>query len=64
MNSRQIEELARLYLDIGKITFTSLVFGFFQAKSDPRIVFAVGLLGLTFSITLFILGLKLLKGSK
>lgn len=61
MNNRQVEELAKLFLDIGKLSFASLVLGFFQIKSDPVIVFVVGILGLTFSLGMFILGLKLFK---
>jgi len=32
MTNKQIEELAKLFLDLGKLTFASLVLGFFQSE--------------------------------
>jgi hypothetical protein len=61
MTERQIEELAKLYLDLGKLVFASLVLGFFQSNLQPTIIYSYGLLGLTISLGLFIMGLRLLK---
>lgn len=61
MNNRQIEEVAKLLLDIGKLVLASLVLGFFQSKLDPSIVLAYSLIGLTVAFGLFIMGIKLLK---
>ncbi len=61
MTKRQIEGLATLFLDMGKLTFASLILGFFQTRTEPITVLFVGMLGLTFSLIFFILGLKLLK---
>lgn len=64
MNKKQKEELAKLYIDIGKLIFASLVLGFFQSKTDPITLFIVFALGLTFSIGFFILGLNLFREIK
>lgn len=64
MSGRQIEELAKLYLDIGKLIFASLVLGFFQSGLDTRVVLAYGLIGLTFSVGFFTMGIQLLKEVK
>lgn len=64
MSNRQIEELAKLYIDLGKFIFVSLVLGFFQKNLDRQTIIAYGLIGLIFSIGFFIMGLKLLKEIK
>ncbi|MGH7204163.1 MAG: hypothetical protein ACREHC_06995 [Candidatus Levyibacteriota bacterium] len=56
MTKRQVDALALLFLDMGKLTFASLLLGFFQTKTDPLIVFVIGIFGLTFSLAFFILG--------
>lgn len=61
MNSRQIEELAKLFMDVGKLTMASLVFGVLQITSNPTAVLIITFLGLTFSFGFFIMGLKLFK---
>ena len=61
MTPRQIEETAKLYIDLGKLTFASLILGFFQFKSDPIVGLIVVILGLTFSMGFFILGLRVFK---
>lgn len=64
MTERQIEELAKLYLDVGKLIFASLVLGFFQSGLDTRLVLSYGLIGLTLSIGFFTMGIQLLKETK
>lgn len=64
LNKRQVEELAKLFLDVGKLTIGSLVLGFFQSNIDIRLSLAYSLVGLTFSMGLFIMGLSLLKEAK
>ena len=64
LSSRQLEELAKLFVDMGKLVFGSLVLGLFQAKLEPKLVIGVGFSGLTISLGLFILGLKLFKEVK
>lgn len=64
MSNRQIEELAKLYLDIGKLIFASLVLGFFQSSLDKQIVLAYGLIGLTLALGFFTMGIQLLKETK
>lgn len=59
MTKRQKEELAKLYMDIGKLALGSLVFGFFQMNIEPFYRLVVILLGLTTSIFFFRMGLKL-----
>ncbi|MBI2334334.1 hypothetical protein HYU96_00885 [Candidatus Daviesbacteria bacterium] len=61
MNNRQKEEFAKLLMDIGKLTLASLVFGFFQTGSDPKLVLFIGGFGLTSAMVLFIMGLRLFK---
>lgn len=61
LNDKQIEELGKLLLDLGKLVFASLVLGFFQSDLPPTAILAYGLLGLIFSATFFIVGLQLLK---
>ncbi len=60
MALKQTEELAKLFLDLGKLIFASLVLGFFQSELTPNIILAYGLIGLTLSASFFIMGLKLL----
>ena len=64
LTKRQTEELAKLFLDVGKLTLASLVLGLFQLKLEPILLLAVGFLGLTISVGLFILGLELFKEVK
>lgn len=45
MNKRQVEELAKLFLDIGKLTVASLILGFFQSKTDPFVILIYGFIG-------------------
>lgn len=61
MNIRQLEELAKLYLDLGKLVFVSLVLGFFQSNLDRSVVLVYEFLGLLFSVGFFIMGIRLLK---
>lgn len=61
MTNRQIEELAKLFLDLGKLTFASLVLGFFQSNLPSNIILAYGIIGLIFSIIFFRMGLYLMK---
>ncbi len=61
MNSRQREELAKLYMDLGKLGIAGLIFGPFQQNSSPDLVLPIVLFGLTFSVGLIILGLRLFK---
>lgn len=61
MNNRQIEELAKLSLDLGKLVFASLVLGFFQSKLELVLSISYGLIGLTIAIAFFTIGLRLLK---
>lgn len=61
VTDRQIEELAKLFLDLGKLTFASLVLGFFQSDLPQIIILAYGLIGLLFSFSFFIMGLVLLR---
>lgn len=61
MSKRQLEEIAKLYLDLGKLVFASLVLGFFQSNLDRSIVLIYELLGLLFSVGFFIMGIRLLK---
>ena len=61
MSIRQIEELAKLYLDLGKLIFASLVLGFFQSNLDRNIIIIYELVGLLFSVGFFIMGVRLLK---
>jgi len=64
MNNRQVEELAKLFLDIGKLVLASIVLGFFQSGLNPTLVFVYSLIGLTISLILFKMGLQLLKEAK
>lgn len=61
MTKRQIEELAKLFLDLGKLTFASLVLGFFQSDLPQNIIFAYGIIGVTVSIVFFRMGLYLIR---
>lgn len=61
MNKRQLEEMAKLLLDLGKLVFASLVLGFFQSTLPPSIIIAYELTGLIISLGLFIMGLRLMK---
>lgn len=64
LTKRQLEELAKLFLDVGKLTLGSLVLGLFQLRLEPVLLLTVGVLGLTISIGMFILGLGLFKEVK
>jgi hypothetical protein len=61
MTKKQIEETAKLSIDLGKLTFASLIFGFFQSNLDPLLIISFSFIGLTLSAGFFILGLKLIK---
>jgi hypothetical protein len=61
MNKRQIEEAGKLCLDMGKLVFASFVLGLFQSELPMVLIIGLGLLGLTMAMTLFIMGLQLLK---
>ncbi len=61
MTNRQKEELAKLYLDLGKLIFASLVLGFFQSSLPPILIFSYSLLGLTLSAGFLIMGLRLFR---
>ena len=64
MNSRQIEEIAKLFMDIGKLVFVSLVLGFFQSTLSMPVALAYSLIGLTIAFGLFIMAIKLFKEVK
>lgn len=64
LTSRQTEELAKLLVDLGKLVFASLVLGLFQVELEPKLMIGAAFLGLTISLGLFILGLKLFKEVK
>ncbi len=64
LNDRQVEELAKLLLDLGKLVFGSLVLGFFQSNLEPGIVLAYGILGLGMSFVLFAIGLSIMREVK
>ena len=58
-NSTQIKSISKLLLDLGKFFFGSVVVGFFIPKAGiPAPVF---ILGIIFSLGLFIIGIKLLN---
>lgn len=61
MNKRQVEEVAKLLLDIGKLVLASLVLGFFQSSLPTQLILAYSLIGLTVAFGLFIMGINLLK---
>lgn len=61
MTKRQIEELAKLFLDLGKLTFASLVLGFFQSNLPINIIYAYGIIGVIASMFFFYMGMKLIK---
>lgn len=61
MTDRQIEELAKLFLDLGKLTFASLVLGFFQSNLPPSIIFSYGIIGLISTIIFLRMGIYLMK---
>lgn len=61
MINRQIEELAKLFLDMGKLIFVALVLGFFESNLPSIIIFAYGMIGLIFSLSFFMMGIRLLK---
>lgn len=48
-------------MDLGKLTFASLVLGFFQSTLPVEITILYGFIGLTISIGLFKLALELFK---
>lgn len=61
LTSRQIEEAAKLSLDLGKLTFGSLILGLFQVKLNPLTLISVSLSGISISFALFLIGLSLFK---
>jgi len=61
LTKRQVEELAKLFFDVGKLTLGSLVLGLFQLKLGPGVLLSIGMVGLTIAGGLFILGLELFK---
>lgn len=61
MTERQIEEFAKLCMDMGKLIFVSLVVGFAQIKSNPISFIAISTFGLTFCMAFFTMGLKLFE---
>ncbi len=61
MSPRQTEELAKTYIDLGKLIFASLLLGFFQFKEAPILGISAVFIGLTFSVGFFILGLRMFK---
>ena len=61
MTPRQTEELAKTYMDLGKLIIVSLLLGFFQFKEEPVLGIAAVIIGLTFSVGFFILGLRVFK---
>ena len=61
MTKRQVEELAKIFMDIGKLTFASLVLGFFQTRLDPTLTLIYESIGLIFTASFFYFGLKLFK---
>jgi len=64
MTSRQIEELAKLFLDLGKLTFASLVLGFFQSNLQPITKISYEFIGLIIFSSFCIMGIQLLKEVK
>lgn len=64
LNDKQTEKLADLLIDLGKLSFGSLVLGFFQSSLGVWAIFAYGLLGLLMSAGFCILGLKLFRETK
>lgn len=64
MNKRQTEEFAKLFMDLGKLVFASLVSGFFQLEYEPVIALTIIVLGLTGSVIFFIIGLSIFKRVK
>lgn len=57
-NERQTEELAKHCMELSRITFGTLVIGFFSEVSEPIKLFLV-LVGLTFFVGFSTLGLAL-----
>lgn len=64
MTNRQIEELGKLYLDVGKLIIASLVLGFFQSNLSTQVIISYGLVGLTMAIGSIRMGLELFKEVK
>lgn len=59
MTKRQKEELAKLYMDLGKLTLGSFVLSVFQTNLGLLASIILALCGLTISTILFKMGLKL-----
>lgn len=60
LTKRQTEELAKYCMDLSKLSLGSWVFGFFTPQiALPQILF--GILGLTFAVVFFTLGMRLFK---
>ncbi len=59
MTKRQKEELAKLYMDLGKLTFGSLVVSIFQTNPDPVLTIVIAIIGLIMSVFFFRMGLKI-----
>jgi len=64
MSKRQKEEFAKLFMDLGKLIFVSLVLGFFQITTEPIVVVFIAFSGLILSTVSFIIGLQLFKEVK
>ncbi len=63
MSNRQKEEFAKFCMDVAKLSLGSWVFGLF-ATEFGIVQLLLGLVGLTFSMLFFILGMKLFKEVK
>ena len=64
LNDKQVEELAKLFLDLGKLVFGPLVLGLFQSSLRLWQAGLVAVSGLLLSMVLFILGIRLMKEVK
>jgi hypothetical protein len=58
---RRKEELSKLSLDLGKLTFASLVLGFFQLTSPTPLTFAYAFTGVIIAFAFFWFGFQILK---
>lgn len=61
LTKRQIEEIAKLLLDLGKFVFATLVLGFFQSGLPSIIALGYGFIGLTLSVIFFTMSIILLR---
>ena len=64
LNKKQVEELGKFLLDISKLVFGSMVLGLFSTDLSSWAVFGFGMVGLIFTATFCILGIKLIGGVK